>query len=170
MSSRRHRQTPARVALLSLGLSIPVYAQQSPAWHIVEQTTRNETTRLLTTLSSDTYTSADGLPRHATLQLKCIGNATASLSVDSDSTDIFTVKSESALTLPVRLDEQPVIPIGWSNPALRRILLYDLRDLLPSHRRLSVDLPLNNAAPQAISFNLSALAAAMHENGCRRRL
>jgi len=158
----------------ALGTVMPVWSQpMSPqTWHIVEQTNRthNETTRLLTTTSTNTYTSEDSSIRHATLQLRCRSPLHGSITISIDSADTFAVKSDSITTLPVRLDAEPPIAAGWANLTLHQILLYDLRDLLPSHRHISIDLPLGPTLTQTVTFDLSQLASAMRDSNCPRRL
>ena len=154
--------TRRRLAAIAL-LTLAARAQQAPTWSLP-----NQANQLLTTTSSSSYTSADGSPRHVTLQLHCTGTPSAILSVDSP--DTFDVKSDTTTTLPVRLDDQPPQTFGWANLSLHRILLYNLRDLLPAHHRLSIDLPLNSSLPQTLTFDLSNLSAAMRQNSCRHRL
>lgn len=63
---------PSTITTFALSLLLSAaHAQQPPyPWHIIEQSNRthNETTRLLTTSSANTYTSEDGSPKRATLQ------------------------------------------------------------------------------------------------------
>ncbi len=90
------------------------------------------------------------------------------ISVDSDNT--FAVKFDTTTTLPIRLDADPPIAAGWANLTLHQVLLYDLRDLLPLHQRISVDLPLGPTLKQILTFDLSGLASTMREHDCHRRL
>ena len=138
---------------------------------MVQQTDRPHGTpdRFLSTASLDTYRSPDGSRRRATLQIQCTGVLTGSATL-SVAEDTFRVKDEAILTLPVRLDQDPPVATGWANLSLHRILLYDLRDLLPPHRRLSMDLPLDTPGPEPITFDLSELASTMKALNCRRRL
>lgn len=157
------------VALLVCLAVVPSAARcQLPTWRVVEQTAHNETSRLLTASSANTYASADGSLKRVTLQFKCSGALTTSATISAD--DIFAVKSEATVTLPVRLDGEPAIRAAWANLSLHHILIYDLRDLLPSHRSLAIDLPLGDGSPQTLTFDLSELASVMREHNCRRRL
>ncbi len=151
-------------ALVPATLALP----QQPAWHIAGQTTRNETTRLLTTTSADTYPATDGSYKRVILQMQCSGHLTGSITLSAD--DTFAVKSDATSTLSIRLDGDTPLHAGWANLSPHRILLYDLRDLLPSHHRMTIDLPLGDARPQTLAFDLSMLGSVMHDNNCRRRL
>ena len=119
--------------------------------------------------SANTYTSAEGSLKHVTLQFKCSGAlATTSATISAD--DIFAVKSDATVTLPVRLDGETAIRAAWANLSLHQILIYDLRDLLPPHRTFAIDLFLGAPQPQTLLFDLSELASVMREHNCRRRL
>ena len=163
MSLRAHALTIA----FTLCFSAPAQPQQ-PAWRLVDQTTRNETKHLLATSSANTYLAPDGSLARATLQLQCTGHLTNSVTLSAET--IFAVKSEATLNLSVRLDDAPVRPVGWANLSLHQILLYNLRDLLPAHRQLTIDVPLQASAPQTLTFDISSLAVAMRDNNCRRRI
>lgn len=169
MPAIRSRSACRLPGLLLLALATPIRSQ-APAWRISGQTVHNEAIRLLTTESSTTYPSADGTLKRVTLQIKCSGPLATSATLSADAPDTFAVKSEAILTLPIRLDGQPAIRAGWANLSLHQILVYDLRDLLPPHRRMSIDLPLGDAAPQTLTFDLSELASTMRDHNCRRRL
>ncbi len=157
------------IALLIRLAVVPSAAPgQLPTWRVVEQTAHNEVTRLLTVSSANTYASADGSLKRATLQFKCSGALTTSATISAE--DIFAVKSEARPTLPVRLDGEPAVHAAWANLSLHQVLVYDLRDLLPSHRRLAIDLPLGTAPPQTLLFDLSELPSVMRDHNCRRRL
>ncbi len=165
----QHRTT-LRTSVLLLTL-IPSGLAQIPTWRLTDQTSRNEITHLLTTISTNTYPAADGTLKHATLQLKCSGTLTSSATISVDPTDTFDVTSDAITILSIRLDNQRAIPVRWANLSLHQILLYDLRDLLPPHHRMSIDLPLaSSPTPQTLTFDLSGLAATMQANNCRRRL
>lgn len=159
--------SPACVLLV---LWVSASAQQAPAWRVSEQGGHGETTRTLATESSSTYPSADGSLKRVTLALRCSGLLASSGTIATDAADTFTVKSETTVTLPLRLDGEPAVRIGWANLSLHKILLYDLRDLLPPHRQMSIDVPLGGAAPQTLTFDLSGLASAMRASNCRRRI
>ena len=149
-------------------------AAHSQTWQVVLETVRphenpDKLDRFLATTSIDSYTSSDGSPHRATLRIQCTGVLTGSATVSVD--DItFRVKDDAILTLPVRLDHDPPLQVGWANLSLHQILLYDLRNLLPAHRRISIDLPLDTPSPPTLTFDLSGLASTMKDLNCRRRL
>lgn len=168
--------SPERNRVTILTLTVFLAASASPqapppyTWRAVEQTTRNGTVRLLTTTSTGAYIAADGSPQHAALEIKCSAPLTGSATISAGSGDSFAVKTEATTTLPIRLDDDPVIHAAWANLSLHQILIYDLRDLLPPHQRLTVDLPFATAGSQRLSFDLSQLTSAMRDFNCRRRL
>ncbi len=168
--SRPRRVRSLWPASLALVVCYSASAQQAPAWHVSEQAGHGETTRTLSTESSSTYPSADGTLKRVTLELRCSGPLATSATLSADAGDTFAVKSEATVTLPLRLDGEPAVRIGWANLSLHKILLYDLRDLLPPHRQMSIDVPLGGGAPQMLTFDLSELASTMRASNCRRRL
>lgn len=158
--------------VLCLAFASGLSQQQPRTWHLVDRPERTgtEPTRLLTNTSTDVYTSATGPPKQAVLEIKCSAPLTdsATISIDSDST--FAVKTDATVTLPIRLDDQPTIDAAWANLSLHQILIYDLRNLLPSHKRMSIKLPIGANGLQSLTFDLSQLASAMRDFKCRRRL
>lgn len=166
------KQALAR-GVLNLCLAISAQSQQQPqTWHLVDHTNRTgtETTRLLTTTSTDTYTSTIGPPKQAVLQIKCSAPLTGSATIAIDSDSSFTVKTDATATLTIRLDDDSPIHPAWANLSLHQILIYNLRDLLPSHQRMSIDLLIGINSPQTLTFDLSQLSSAMRDANCRRRL
>lgn len=152
--------------------TISAPSQQPPqTWQLVDRPNRTgtETARLLTTTSIDVYTSTTGSPKQAVLEIKCSAPLTSSVTISIDSDPTFAVKTDATATLAIRLDDQPTIHAAWANLTLHQILIYDLRDLLPSHQRLAIDLPIGTGL-QPLTFDLSQLASSMREANCRRRL
>jgi len=129
ISPERNRVT---IFTLTIFLAASASPQAPPpyTWRAVEQTTRNGTVRLLTTTSTGAYIAADGSPQHAALEIKCSAPLTGSATISAGSGDTFAVKTEATTTLPIRLDDDPVIHAAWANLSLHQILIYDLRDLL----------------------------------------
>lgn len=167
---RALRSLQAIAAVLCITASAAAQGTAPASWQVVDRTERDgeEPVRVLTTSSIDSYASPDGSLKKVFLQLHCAGALSSSATLSAD--DTFNVKSDATVTLPIRLDGQPAIHAGWANLSLHQILIYDLRDLLPSHRQATIELPLGSGAPQRLTFDLSQLGAVMARHSCRRRL
>ncbi len=168
-----HKGALARgVLTLYLANASAPFPFQAQTWQLVDHTNGSgtETTHLLSTTSTNTYTSTNSPPKQALLQIKCFAPLTDSVTISIDSDATFAVKTDATATLPIRLDDEPPIHAAWANLSLHQILIYDLRNLLPSHQRIAISLPLGTRSPQPLTFDLSQLASAMRDFNCRRRL